>query len=101
MESSSIVLFILSKQSGRVIAKLESLKGKIPEGLPCLCLQFHYTLLDFKYWYSFNLCTSLLTPSIVTTLSIYNQSSFDNWVLRLFFTTNSKLFYSRMELARW
>ncbi|XP_024459967.2 uncharacterized protein LOC7496117 isoform X1 [Populus trichocarpa] len=30
-------------------AKLESLKGKIPEGLPCLCLQFHYTLLDFKY----------------------------------------------------
>lgn len=30
-------------------AKLESLKGKIPEGLLCLCLQFHYTLLDFKY----------------------------------------------------
>lgn len=30
-------------------AKSESLKGKIPEGLLCLCLQFHYILLDLKY----------------------------------------------------
>ncbi|KAF9679601.1 hypothetical protein SADUNF_Sadunf06G0031700 [Salix dunnii] len=30
-------------------AKSESRKGKIPEGLLCLCLQFHHTLLDLKY----------------------------------------------------